>query len=64
MEANDRGQLDFARALVRKGADLNFANSMGDTCVTKAFARKYYGLVLEILRRGYVKEDAAANSPS
>ena len=53
MEAIDRGQFDFARELVRKGADLNFINSTGDTCVTKAFARKDYGLVLEILRRDH-----------
>lgn len=52
MEAIDRGQLDLARELVGKGADLNFINSTGDTCVTKAFARRYYDLVLEILRRG------------
>ena len=51
MEAIDRGQLDLARELLHKGTDLNFINSTGDTCVTKAFARKDYGLVLEILRR-------------
>jgi len=51
MEAIDRGQLGLARELVRDGADLNFVNSTGDTCVTKAFARKDYDLVLEILRR-------------
>lgn len=51
MEAIDRGQLDRAREIVRKGGDLNFINSTGDSCVTKAFARKYYTLVLEILRR-------------
>ncbi len=51
MEAIDRGQLPLARELVRKGADLNFVNSTGDTCVTKAFAAKDYELVLEILRR-------------
>jgi len=51
MEAIDRGQLDTARELVRKGANLNFINSAGDTCVTKAFARRAYELVLEILRR-------------
>jgi len=51
MEAIDRGQLDRAREIVRKGGDLNFINSTGDTCVTKAFARKDYALVLEILRR-------------
>jgi hypothetical protein len=53
MEAIDRGQLDLALELVRKGADLNFINSTGDTCVTKAFARKSFGLVLEILRRDH-----------
>ncbi len=53
MEAIDRGQLDFARELVRKDADLNFINSTGDTCITKAFAQKYYDLVLEILRRDH-----------
>lgn len=52
MEAIDRGQLDLARELVGKGADLNFINSTGDTCITKAFARRDYDLVLEILRRG------------
>ena len=51
MEAIDRGQLDLARELMHKGADLNFINSVGDTCVTKAFARKDYDLVLDILRR-------------
>jgi len=51
MEAIDRGQLDRAREIVRKGGELNFINSTGDTCVTKAFARKDYALVLEILRR-------------
>jgi ankyrin repeat protein len=51
MEAIDRDQLDLARELVRAGNDLNFINSTGDTCVTKAFARKDYTLVLEILRR-------------
>jgi len=51
MEAIDRDQLDLARELVSKGADLNFINSTGDTCVTKAFACKDYDLVLEILRR-------------
>ena len=53
MESIDRGHLDRARELVRDGADLNFINSTGDTCVTKAFARKYYDLVLEILRRDH-----------
>lgn len=51
MEAIDRGQLELARELVRQGADLNFINSTGDSCVTKAFAREDYELVLEILRR-------------
>jgi ankyrin repeat protein len=51
MEAIDRGQLAFARELVSKGANLNFINSTGDTCVTKALARKDYDLVLEILCR-------------
>lgn len=51
MEAIDRGQLDLAKEFVAKGADLNFINSTGDTCVTKAFAKKAYDLVLEILRR-------------
>ncbi len=51
MEAIDRGHLDLAGELVRKGADLNFVNSTGDTCVTKAFACSDYDLVLEILRR-------------
>ena len=31
MEAIDRGQLDLARELVRKGADLNFINSTGES---------------------------------
>ncbi len=53
MESIDRGHLDRACELVRDGADLNFINSTGDTCVTKAFARKYYDLVLEILRRDH-----------
>lgn len=53
MEAIDRDKLDLARELVRKGADLNFINSTGDTCVTKAFARKAYDLVLELLRRDH-----------
>lgn len=51
MEAIDRGQLDLARELVRKGANLNFINSTGDTCVTSAFACNDYDLVLQILRR-------------
>ncbi len=51
MEAIDRGQLDLAREFVAKRADLNFINSTGDTCVTKAFAKRAYDLVLEILRR-------------
>jgi ankyrin repeat protein len=51
MEAIDRRQLEIARNLVNKGDDLNFINSTGDTCVTKAFACKYYSLILEILQR-------------
>ncbi len=51
MEAIDRDQLDRARELILKGADLNFINSTGDTCLTKAFARNAYDLVLEALRR-------------
>ena len=53
MEAIDREQLHLAGEFVRKGADLNFINSTGDTCVTKAFARKEYDLVLVILRRDH-----------
>ena len=53
MESIDRSQLDRARELVRNGADLNFINSTGDTCVTKAFAAAYYDLILEILRRDF-----------
>ncbi|MBA4148342.1 MAG: ankyrin repeat domain-containing protein [Verrucomicrobia bacterium] len=51
MEALDRRQLDRARELLRNGADLNFVNSTGDTCLTKAIAVKDYEIVLEILRR-------------
>jgi ankyrin repeat protein len=51
MEAIDRGQLDRAKEFVAKGADLNFINSTGDTCITKAFAKDAYDLVLDILRR-------------
>ncbi len=56
MEAIDRGQHDRrhlgrAHEIVRKGGDLNFINSTGDTCLTKAFAAKAYDLVLEILLR-------------
>lgn len=51
MEAIDRGQLNDAHDLVARGADLNFINSTGDTCVTKAFARGDYDLVLKILQR-------------
>jgi ankyrin repeat protein len=51
MEAIDRGQLELAKDFVARGDDLNFINSTGDTCITKAFARKAYDLVLDILRR-------------
>ncbi len=51
MEAIDRGQLDRAKEFVAEGADLNFINSTGDTCITKAFAKDAYDLVLDILRR-------------
>ncbi len=51
MEVIDRRDIPRAFELVRSGADLNFINSTGDTCVTKAFARDAYDLVLEILRR-------------
>lgn len=51
MEMIDRRELTKAFDLVRAGADLNFINSTGDTCVTKAFACEAYDLVLEILRR-------------
>lgn len=51
MEAIDRSQLERARDLVKEVCDLNFINSTGDTCITKAFAKEYLDLVLEILRR-------------
>ena len=51
MEAIDRCQIARAEELVEIGADLNFINSTGDTCVTKAFARGYHGLIVKILKR-------------
>lgn len=51
MEAIDRRDLTRAAELVQT-ADLNFVNSTGDTCLTKAFACEDYDLVLQILRRG------------
>lgn len=51
MEAIDGKNLEQARRMVAGGADLNFINSTGDTCVTKAFAVEDYDLVLAILRR-------------
>ena len=53
MEAIDHGDIGGAREFLLKGADLNFINSTGDTCVTKAFSKGYYPLIMDILQRGY-----------
>jgi hypothetical protein len=51
MEAIDREDFIYARELIQKGADLNFINSTGETCLTKAIGHKDFDLALQILQR-------------
>lgn len=51
MTAIEKGQLERARDLLKKGTDLNACNTANDTAITKAFAQKDFDLIMLMLKR-------------